>query len=179
MMRVTHGNARMENCYNIGTVDRTANPCGLAGNCMVDSNDGGIIFTNCFQAEFGVSTFYLIDVTSQKNPTESNVAALSDEQLKQQSSYTGFDFNTIWTMDGDAGYAYAELRPMAVTPRGDSNGDGAVDASDASHILRYIVRLVKESEIDLSAADVDGVKGVTAADASKILRWIVKLEKEL
>ncbi len=75
------------------------------------------------------------------------------------------------------------LKPTAVPPvgsiRGDANNSGSVDASDASHILRHVVRLVAESEINLAMSDVDNSGGVTAADASKILRWIVRLELTL
>ena len=62
---------------------------------------------------------------------------------------------------------------------GDADRDKDVDAADASHILRWIVKLIKDEEIDKIAANVNGDAEVTAADASKILRWIVKLEQVL
>lgn len=62
---------------------------------------------------------------------------------------------------------------------GDANGNGEVDAADAAHILRWVVRLVEDGDIDKLAADVDDDSFVTAADAAKILRWIVRLMPNL
>ncbi len=69
--------------------------------------------------------------------------------------------------------------PTVGSIRGDANNSGSVDAADASHILRHIVRLVAESEINLAMSDVNDSGDVTAADASIILRWIVRLELTL
>ena len=58
---------------------------------------------------------------------------------------------------------------------GDANGSGTVNAGDAAHILRWIVKLDSmEDCLRINAdADVDG--RITAADAAAILRYIVRL----
>ena len=62
---------------------------------------------------------------------------------------------------------------------GDANKDRAVTAADASLVLRWIVELAPDKEIDLVAANITGGSTVTAADAAMILRWVVNLESSL
>ena len=59
---------------------------------------------------------------------------------------------------------------------GDANGDGTVDVTDASLILRFTVHLSPIEEERLLAADVLGNGTVDAADAAKLLRKLVKAE---
>lgn len=62
---------------------------------------------------------------------------------------------------------------------GDANESGGVDAADAAYILRYVVRLVNDRDINKYLADADDDKVISAADAAKILRWVVRLETSL
>lgn len=55
---------------------------------------------------------------------------------------------------------------------GDANGDGAVNAADASMILQYSVRLIDESAFSFEAADVNHSESVSSADASIILQVV-------
>ena len=59
---------------------------------------------------------------------------------------------------------------------GDANGDGAVDVTDASLILRYTVKLSWIENERLLAADVQTDGTVNAADAAAILRHLVGLD---
>ena len=58
---------------------------------------------------------------------------------------------------------------------GDVNGNGVVEVSDASLLLRYIVRFHSLSRDQLLWADVNADCAVDATDASEILRYIVRL----
>ncbi len=83
-----------------------------------------------------------------------------------------------WTPNGEMVWNGYPIAPYDYAPpyyRGDANGNGTVDSADAAHILRYVVRIIQSSEIDLKAANVNGDNSIDAADASKILRWVVKL----
>ena len=62
---------------------------------------------------------------------------------------------------------------------GDASGDGRVNAMDATRILRYAAKLIKEDKIDLIAADVNSDGRVNAMDATRILRYAAKLITEL
>ena len=50
---------------------------------------------------------------------------------------------------------------------------------DATRILRYAAKLIKEDKIDLIAADVNSDGRVNAMDATRILRYAAKLIAEL
>ncbi len=57
---------------------------------------------------------------------------------------------------------------------GDANGNGKVDAGDASHILQYDVKLIN-SVNNTKAADVTGDGNINSADAASVLQYDVKL----
>ena len=59
---------------------------------------------------------------------------------------------------------------------GDANGDGVVDVTDASLILRFTVKLSPIENERLLAADVQTDGTVNAADAAAILRHLVGLD---
>lgn len=61
--------------------------------------------------------------------------------------------------------------------RGDIDGDGFVNATDARLALRYAAKLEEGSAEQLAAADVDGSGEVDAVDARYILRFAAKLEE--
>lgn len=56
---------------------------------------------------------------------------------------------------------------------GDVQGNGVVDAGDASLVLQYVVGARTLNEVQLAAADVDGNGEIQAADASLILQFVV------
>lgn len=58
---------------------------------------------------------------------------------------------------------------------GDVNCDGAVDASDASRVLRYLVMLGKMTQNGSLAADVNADGRLTAEDGAQILRRTIEL----
>ena len=78
----------------------------------------------------------------------------------------GFIYKNYITLGGDA---------PKVT-KGDANGDGKIDASDAGLVLRYLVKLSKMKDRALLAADVNNDGTVAAADAVQILRRAVGME---
>ena len=90
--------AKIKNCYNIGTAEY-----GIAQH-----NNGSI--TNCY---------YLS--TSGKGAGTS----LTEAQMKLQSVYSGFDFETVWTMGGDPEYPYPELQVFTLSGKLGVKGDVA------------------------------------------------------
>ncbi len=65
--------------------------------------------------------------------------------------------------------------PTDVTPTdGDVNGDKKVDAKDALEVLKYSVKKVEFTPLQMLAAEVDGKEGITAKDALEILKYAVK-----
>ena len=80
------------------------------------------------------------------------------------------------------GYAtpqeYADGLLVALTPvpaytLGDADGDGFIDAFDASQVMKYSVGTISSEELNISALDVDGDGVVDAFDASLIQKYSV------
>ena len=78
-------------CYNMGSVTGDESVGGALGQKL----NGSI--TNCY---------YYIDCCASSN---SYGTALTNEQMLRAESFEGFDFETVWTMDGNPGYPYPKL----------------------------------------------------------------------
>ena len=117
------------NCYNTGSVTGDESVGGVVG-----LSDGDAAVTNCY---------YYVDCCAN---SDSYGTALTNEQMLRAESFEGFDFETVWTMDGNPGYPYPKLinnfhtavyAPIANS--GDANGDGTVNAVDALVAMRYVL----------------------------------------
>ena len=148
------GTVTVANCYNTGTVSGSGDVGGVVGvnygiatvtNCYntgaVSGNDfvGGVVGEN--YTSYGIATvencYYLTGTAvvgfmnntyGNGTITIDNVAALTDTQMRMKSSFVGFDFDAVWTMDGDPDYPYPELRAFAA----DSDEPGDIDVWDGS-----------------------------------------------
>ena len=89
------GNATVSNCYNTGSV--TGNGSSVGG--VVGENYYGTI-SDCY---------YLYSCIETANDYG---VALTSSQMEQQDSFAGFDFDTVWTMEGNPDYPYPELIGM-------------------------------------------------------------------
>jgi hypothetical protein len=109
----------IENCFNRGEIKTKTNE--VFGNTAISCGigDGNII--NCYSiglsssttsANSGISntetlinnSYYLTSTAQSANykypdSKYSNVHALSQAQLRQQSSFVGFDFDTVWAIN--------------------------------------------------------------------------------
>ena len=81
-------------CYNMSSVTGDESVGGVVG--YIGYNDGGTV-TNCY---------YYVDCCASSN---SYGTALTSEQMLRAESFEGFDFETVWTMDGNPGYPYPKL----------------------------------------------------------------------
>ena len=185
-------NGDVTNCYNTGNVTGDEEVGGVIG-----SNDG--IVTDCYNIgsvtggsyvggvvghkEKGIVTncYYYIDCCASSN---SYGTALTNEQMLRAESFEGFDFETVWTMDGNPGYPYPKLinnfhtavyAPIANS--GDASGDGTVNAVDALVAMRYVLGVSTESLTpeQIAAADFNGDGAVNAVDAMLIMRFSLGL----
>lgn len=116
----------VSNCYNSGSVSSTADYVGgICGHSEADlvaccystanvsasgSHAGGIagrdfgVTENCFSLTktlFGASY-----------GQTSGDGVLTEEEMKTEESFTGWDFDSDWVMDGQHGYDYPVLRSM-------------------------------------------------------------------
>ena len=83
--------ATIKNCYNTGSISSSAQSIAF------QTTNAGSSISNCY---------YL----SGMGKSNRGATALIAGQLKLQSSYSGFDFNSIWVMDPNAVYPYPQLR---------------------------------------------------------------------
>ncbi|MBQ7060948.1 MAG: dockerin type I repeat-containing protein, partial [Clostridia bacterium] len=153
----------LTSCYNVGTVE------GGTAHTLIGAHDE--------YAEPDTVSCYYLDNCCEAG--DEYAEALTDEQLRLAGSYEGFDFEGIWTMEGDPEYPYAELigqyvEPAPVIP-GDVDGSGTVNVSDAIMALRASMGLLELTNEQFTAADMDGSNTVTVSDAIMILRTAMGL----
>lgn len=139
-------------------------------------------------SKVGVSSDYGITYTLERstslNGTYSTVCTVSGNNSASYS-YTnyGLSATTIYYYRVFATNANQQVSRATSTmfqsdnkPIGDANLDGSIDSSDASSILRYVVRLDVYTPDQLSLADCNLDGTVNAADASAIQRFVVRLD---
>ncbi len=117
----------ISNCYNIGAVTSSSRPGGIIGS----SYNGNVTIDKCYN--IGILTtltpnswiegdttanlsncFYL----SQRNYSSTIITGFSagtplpPTEMATASSFTNFNFNSIWTMAGNDDYPYPELQAV-------------------------------------------------------------------
>ena len=99
-------------------------------------------------------------------------SAVGGDVLSDPASYPGFDFESVWQMDPNAGLPI--LRAVAVPQTeflpGDADGSGRVTRADAELVAAYLTGRAFLSEKQLARCDADGDGSVTALDVMMILR---------
>ncbi len=95
----------VKNCYNIGNIHGKANYAlayvgGVLGNL---GNTPGSIATNCY---------YLNNVEKGIGKGTDTCIQHTVDQMMQQDTFAGFDFDTVWTMEGNEDYFYPELKDV-------------------------------------------------------------------
>ena len=105
------------NCYNTGIVNGNERVGGVVGY-----NEGGTV-TDCYNEGSITGGNGVGGVVSENSGTVINCyynvgccansnsygIALTNEQMLRAESFEGFDFETVWTMDGNPGYPYPKL----------------------------------------------------------------------
>ncbi|MGN1306045.1 MAG: bacterial Ig-like domain-containing protein, partial [Faecousia sp.] len=84
-------------CYSTGSLSSMDYAGGIAGQI-------GSTITNC----------YYLDIINQGvGGGKTAATACTEEQMKKQATFSGFNFNTVWTMDAAAAYSLPTLREFA------------------------------------------------------------------
>ena len=149
-------------CYNSGTV-----AAGYAVDALIGHNS-----TNLTE----VSDCYYLDASCSSASVYG--AALTHEELMLEQSYGGFDFESVWCLDEDTEYPYAELRGLIDEPEllpGDLDSNGSVSVADAVLALRGAMGLVELTGDQLIAGDMNLDGSVSVLDAVSIMRIAIGL----
>ncbi len=105
------------NCYNTGVINYLNNTYGS----IVGYKDGygfvdGCYYLNGTNNKF-YNCYYLKDSADTAcSSTEISATVLTTEQMKQEDSFSGFDFNNIWIIDNDVDMKYPQLRNNMENP---------------------------------------------------------------
>lgn len=95
----------VKNCFNAGTLETTDNEYskigGIAGKTEFIADEESKKHFNAVDAEIE-NCYFLNDldnaVSNEAEGKITNTRALSDDEMKNQDSYVGFDFEYIWSM---------------------------------------------------------------------------------
>ncbi len=100
---------RMYNCYNVGSVSTYEFEDSYSGGIIGSAGSGILKTENCYYLnnnEAGVGDGGGTPIS------ENSVIKCTQEQMTTQSTFVGFDFETVWTMEGRDDYLYPELRDV-------------------------------------------------------------------
>lgn len=123
------GTATISNCFNIGAVTSSSRPGGIIGLAdnntirVAESYNIGTLTTLTPNQWIGGSNanitncFYLNgdNYTSTVITGYASGSALNTAEMKNPDSFLGFDFESIWTMDGNECYPYPELKDVKIS----------------------------------------------------------------
>lgn len=192
----THSGAEcvVEDCYNSGTViysgtDNTVNVGGVAGansgvirrcyNVGDVSSYTGRNYAISNDGQYGsiTNSYYLSGV----GVATAGADELNAMEMESQSLYEGFDFDSVWTMDGDLDYSYPELRYF--TLRGTLNVDGecvylSTVSPDLSDISKVDNTFTYEWFVDDVSVGIGETYTIQAADVGKKLKLKLTSTKE-
>ena len=90
----------ISNCYNMGNVSASSDSSSYAGGIAGYNREGGTI-SNCY---------YLNIIAKGVGGGTDNTVSCTLKQMTQQDTFVGFDFDTVWTMEGNEDYLYPELQ---------------------------------------------------------------------
>lgn len=162
-------NGMVEKSYNVGTVSKNST-AGYMG-AIIAYQTGGTV-TDCY---------YLDNVTNGVGFTDYSVSSapdtvkLTQANMKQKSSFEGFNFTEVWAIEGNADYPYPELKDVTMVyvpySAGDLTGDDKINSLDGLMLLRHL----NGWNIDIAvpeAMDVNADGKVNSLDGLMLLRYL-------
>ena len=115
----------ISNCYNIGSVSASPSSSYTYAGGIAGYNNNGTI-SNCYNTgsvsassaggiagyNWGtISNCYYLDSISKGVGSGTDTAVkYTLEEMKQQKNFVGFDFHTVWEIDGYKDYLYPQLK---------------------------------------------------------------------
>lgn len=135
----------MTNCYNAGKVH---DGMGRSGYGLREGLD-----SYYFDKELISNEGYSYDILKVRGRTSA--------EMKQKSTYEGWDFETVWGISASINDGYPYLRLFHPVLRGDVNGDGEVNVGDLVSVSNY---MAGDDSVSKDAADVNQDGEVNVGD---------------
>ena len=153
--------------YSVGKISATESGGYIAA--IVAYQTGGTV-TDCYYLDnINIGVGY-VDYSISNTP---ETIKLNKENMQNLSNFNGFDFDSIWTMDGNAEYPYPELKSveMIYVPYvlGDIDGVEGITDADAEYLLMYT--FFPEDYPVNQECDFNGDGKVNDADAEHLLMF--------
>ena len=100
---------KLNNAYNTGIITAYAPGSssaydGSIGGRIIDTTSS---LTNCYYKSDGSVA------VKNGTPSQTNVRSISESEMKNADSFTGFDFGAVWGIDSDVNDGYPHLRKLA------------------------------------------------------------------
>ncbi len=175
--------AVISNCYNKGNVYGSY-AGGIAGYSSYSAaiatayNIGDVRASSTSSTlEYGIAYMYSGTITdsyylSGSGTSSTGAASLTAAQMKLQSMYKGFDFETVWSMAGDADYPYPELQCFALSGKVGIQGKVAYNETvtvNLSELKKVPSALTYEWYLDGTLVHSEASYTIKAADVGKKL----------
>ena len=118
----------IKNCYNIGNMYSDGHSGGISGKTNGTENNPMGKIINCYNIGEVISTdyysggisgviydsaencYYLDNISKGTESGYGDMTCCTLEEMKQQETFEGFDFETVWTMEGEDKYLLPKLR---------------------------------------------------------------------
>jgi len=112
---VAYNNASISNCYSASNVSIAYGSGYDFAGTLIGCTFMGASVTNCYWKDFGSSPSGIGGFGFLSNPvTPSGGGARTDAQLKDPSTFVGWDFSNIWKMNPAVNNGYPNLRSAGV-----------------------------------------------------------------
>ena len=111
------GNITVSNCYNSAEISAPYTAGGLIAQMYSDGLGKGILENSYTALGVGVAeikgSIDVLHITHCYAPIASyDITSLTVSQMREMTSFVGFDFDTVWTMEGNEDYLYPELQSV-------------------------------------------------------------------
>lgn len=180
-LMASHNPIMVQNFYNVGKLNILNENTKCYFNVIADSSGffDGETFDGLVQ---GYNSYFSDQYSSMNIETEITYGAkaLSDEELKNQESYNKWDFESIWTMDGNEEYPYPELVAVEFILQsdkeeietGDVNADGTVNSRDIAAMQKYIQGEMALNRRRIRSADIKCDEKINSRDLALLQKNI-------
>lgn len=126
-------NIIISNSYNVGHIQDTERNGKYSGGVL-----GGVI-SDLMPTKLLIKNSYYLDSTIK---SQSDVYKKTFDEMQQQSTYSGFDFENVWEFDGNSGYKFPYIKELPV-----SQGENIISVHLKNDPVKLTYRLGEELDL--------------------------------